>query len=447
MRWAARRASAAGADGLEHDSRLRADGARPAGLLHHQRPVRDHQARCARLPGRKSLVLFSEGLAIPPAVQRLFLGVIDAANRANVSIYAMDAAGLRAESEQAKIRDQVNAAGGAGGGTLGTAAGSGGDPLTKALENERRRAAPGSAYRARRAGAGHRRRVLHEHQQPAAGPRPHRGRSAKLLPARLHADQSGLRRPLPRDRGQGEPARASRSRRGRGTSPCAIPAARRSTSGRRRRSARSSRSRCRTRSRCAPARCSSPNAIARARPGRRRAQDRAADVRRHGRRQELHLGFHGAGALRRSGEPRRAQGQPALRSARPDRARSSAPRRATSSSIASRSCRPGVYTMETVVHDAPSGKSSVRFSTVEVPAVDPARLRMSSLMIVKRGEKVAAKERARRESAVRQRRRAHAQSRRSGQPEGQGSGCLLHGLSVRRVAARTSRSRWCRTAR
>jgi VWFA-related protein len=64
-----------------------------------------------QLPGRKSVVLFSEGVAIPPAVHRLFLGVIDAANRANVSIYTMDAAGLRPESEQAKIRDQVNAAG------------------------------------------------------------------------------------------------------------------------------------------------------------------------------------------------------------------------------------------------------------------------------------------------------------------------------------------------
>ena len=64
-----------------------------------------------QLPGRKSLVLFSEGVAIPPAVHRLFLGVIDAANRANVSIYTMDAAGLRTDSEQAKIRDQVNQAG------------------------------------------------------------------------------------------------------------------------------------------------------------------------------------------------------------------------------------------------------------------------------------------------------------------------------------------------
>lgn len=86
-----------------------------------------------RLPGRKSLVLFSEGIALPPAVQRLFLNVTDAANRANVSIYTMDAAGLRAESEQAKIRDQVNQAAGAGTGILGSSGGSS-DPLSKALE-------------------------------------------------------------------------------------------------------------------------------------------------------------------------------------------------------------------------------------------------------------------------------------------------------------------------
>ena len=65
-------------------------------------------------------------------MQRLFLGVIDAANRANVSIYAMDAAGLRAESEQAKIRDQVNAAGGAGGGLLSVRGSD--EPLSKSLE-------------------------------------------------------------------------------------------------------------------------------------------------------------------------------------------------------------------------------------------------------------------------------------------------------------------------
>ena len=56
-----------------------------------------------RLPGRKSIVLFSEGVSIPPAVQRLFLGVIDAANRANVSIYTMDAAGLRARARRPRF--------------------------------------------------------------------------------------------------------------------------------------------------------------------------------------------------------------------------------------------------------------------------------------------------------------------------------------------------------
>jgi hypothetical protein len=51
--------------------------------------------------------------------------------------------------------------------------------------------------------------------------------------------------------------------------------------------------------------------------------------------------------------------------------------------------QPGVYTMETIVYDNPTGKASVRFSTVEVPKVDPAKLRMSSLVLVKKGEKVS----------------------------------------------------------
>ena len=88
-----------------------------------------------RLPGRKSLVFFSEGVAIPPAVQRLFRGVIDAANRANVSIYTMDAAGLRAESEQAKIRDQVNQAAKVGINTgYASSGGANNAPLTQRLE-------------------------------------------------------------------------------------------------------------------------------------------------------------------------------------------------------------------------------------------------------------------------------------------------------------------------
>jgi hypothetical protein len=59
------------------------------------------------MPGRKTVVFFSEGLAIPPAVQAHFRAVISEANRANVSIYAMDAAGLRADSAMEETRREM----------------------------------------------------------------------------------------------------------------------------------------------------------------------------------------------------------------------------------------------------------------------------------------------------------------------------------------------------
>ena len=59
------------------------------------------------IPGRKSIVFFSEGLSIPPNVQERFLSVIAAANRANVSIYPMDAMGLRTESSTGATRDEM----------------------------------------------------------------------------------------------------------------------------------------------------------------------------------------------------------------------------------------------------------------------------------------------------------------------------------------------------
>jgi VWFA-related protein len=62
------------------------------------------------LPGRKSVIFFSEGVAIPANVAARFRSVIDTANRANVSIYAMDAAGLRTESTSKEARDGINAA-------------------------------------------------------------------------------------------------------------------------------------------------------------------------------------------------------------------------------------------------------------------------------------------------------------------------------------------------
>jgi VWFA-related protein len=62
-------------------------------------------------PGRKAIIFFSEGLAIPPAVQTHFRSVINAANRTNVSIYAIDAAGLRVESSTAETAREITALG------------------------------------------------------------------------------------------------------------------------------------------------------------------------------------------------------------------------------------------------------------------------------------------------------------------------------------------------
>jgi len=63
------------------------------------------------IEGRKALVFFSEGLALPPAVAQRFPSVISAANRAGVSVYAIDAEGLRVESPLAStVRQQQTTA-------------------------------------------------------------------------------------------------------------------------------------------------------------------------------------------------------------------------------------------------------------------------------------------------------------------------------------------------
>ena len=97
----------------------------------------------------------------------------------------MDAAGLRPESEQAKIRDEVNRAAGAGGGILAGAAGN--DPLSKSLEtNEdvlRQDPRNGLGTLAQDTGG----LLFDSTQQSPPGLRSHRKRSPQLLYARLHA--------------------------------------------------------------------------------------------------------------------------------------------------------------------------------------------------------------------------------------------------------------------
>jgi VWFA-related protein len=72
--------------------------------------------------GRKTIVLLSEGISIPDNVMHRYQAVIDAANRANVSIYSLDAAGLRVRSDRsvasAELETQRQRREGEGGGIL-----------------------------------------------------------------------------------------------------------------------------------------------------------------------------------------------------------------------------------------------------------------------------------------------------------------------------------------
>ena len=63
----------------------------------------------AMYPGRKTIVFFSEGLPVTPTLTSRLDSVIDEANRANVTVYAVDAKGLRADSPLAAARKEMTA--------------------------------------------------------------------------------------------------------------------------------------------------------------------------------------------------------------------------------------------------------------------------------------------------------------------------------------------------
>ena len=59
-------------------------------------------------PGRKSIVLFSDGLPVSPVLSARLDMLIDAANRANITTYAVDTNGLRAKSTANDIRKELD---------------------------------------------------------------------------------------------------------------------------------------------------------------------------------------------------------------------------------------------------------------------------------------------------------------------------------------------------
>ena len=64
-----------------------------------------------KLPRRKALLFFSEGVAVTSNTAGNFRAVISNANRASVSVYAIDAAGLRAESTDVVLGQAMTALG------------------------------------------------------------------------------------------------------------------------------------------------------------------------------------------------------------------------------------------------------------------------------------------------------------------------------------------------
>jgi hypothetical protein len=63
-------------------------------------------------PGRKAIVLFSEGLFRNEANQERFLSVVNGANRASVSVYAVEASGLQTQSLEALAHDEIDSSAG-----------------------------------------------------------------------------------------------------------------------------------------------------------------------------------------------------------------------------------------------------------------------------------------------------------------------------------------------
>ena len=118
-------ASAAGAEAGQASAQQKLLEMQNQMLDHYERLERDQEGFATinsllavispmqNLPGRKTIIFFSEGLKIPPSVMTKFPAVVNAANRANVSIYSLDAAGLRVESNTVEAARELNSIAGA----------------------------------------------------------------------------------------------------------------------------------------------------------------------------------------------------------------------------------------------------------------------------------------------------------------------------------------------
>jgi VWFA-related protein len=86
------------------------------------------------IPGRKAVIFFSEGMALPQSVEPILRSVIGSASSSHVSVYAIDAAGLRIESAQAAVSKDIQSRSTARMAQIAANAESTTGPMTKELE-------------------------------------------------------------------------------------------------------------------------------------------------------------------------------------------------------------------------------------------------------------------------------------------------------------------------
>jgi VWFA-related protein len=157
------------------------------------------------LPGRKSILYFTEKLPIPDRQKPEFDALIGEANRANITFYPVDAVGLRVHSEEAKLSRDVDVAGAKGIGDESRGEGA----WTKDLEKQ------SELLSSRPSGAGpagqrHGRLPPRKHQRS----RRRRGADATgsddLLPAHVSTDEHETGRHVPQSQREGETAEDDR---------------------------------------------------------------------------------------------------------------------------------------------------------------------------------------------------------------------------------------------
>lgn len=86
------------------------------------------------LPGRKAMLVFSEGISITDETNRRFESVISSANEARVSIYTVDAAGLRIASPNSSVASVLNGYGDQRMAELGMPGEGAGGPMLRGFE-------------------------------------------------------------------------------------------------------------------------------------------------------------------------------------------------------------------------------------------------------------------------------------------------------------------------